>query len=118
MSTIEAKAEKVANNAILTAGARIAVVCGIPITVMIGGWFLAEVTGMGRKVHGLEVQQSAMVATQTDVQRRLGALEQQNNTESGRFGQLETQIAGLQATVSAMNQNVARMLNRIDGGRP
>lgn len=117
MSKIEDTAVKVADNAILTAGARIAVLVGIPVTVLIGGFFLSQLTGMHQKVQALEVGQERAAALQGALHSRLSALETQNTSEATRFASIEREISAMVATQAAMNRTLDRVLNRLDGGR-
>lgn len=117
MTALESAAEKVAGNALLQAGARIVMVVGVPVTLMIAGSYAGEITGLHRKVQGIEIRQAEMTAAQNAVAGRLTALENQNAVEAGRFAMLEREIAGLVATVNATNRNVERLLNRAEGPR-
>lgn len=115
MTKIESAAEKVANNALLAAGARIVMIIGVPVTLAVGGSYASTISGLHAKVQGIEVRQAEMAASQTAVNSRLTALEAQNQAEAGRFATLERQIAEMTGTVNAMNRNLERLLNRAEG---
>lgn len=112
MTKLESAAEKVAGNAILAAGARIVMVVGVPVTLMIGGSYASTITGLHNKVQNIEVRQAEMAVSQAAVSTRLNALEVQNQAEAGRFATLERQIAEMTGMVNAMNRNLERLLNR------
>lgn len=116
MTKIEETAKRVADSTLLTAGARVVMVIGVPVTLLIAGAYAGEITGLHRKVQSIEIKQAEMAAAQNAVANRLTALESQNISEAGRFATLEREIASMTATINAMNRNVERLLNRAENG--
>jgi hypothetical protein len=114
MARVEDVAQRIADNTILLAAARVMMAFGVPITILVGTWMVRDLVAIDRRVTVVEESRPEMV-------RRVAALEQQNQRDTeeaarmaGRFSQIEAGIATLVAQQSATLRSVERVERVLD----
>lgn len=100
MTKIESAAERVASNAVLTAGARIVMVLGLPVFMLVLTSYANSIATLGDKVQALEVRQAQMTTSQDLVSRRW--------TEE--VGKLSGAVDRLGVTLAPLSQITERIL--------
>lgn len=114
MTKIETTAERVANNVLITAAARLAMVFGVPIILSAGAWALGELHSHERRIGRVEVEK-------TELTRRIGEVERRDTEDSARmaarFATIEAALASMAAQQAATLRSVERIERVLDAQR-
>jgi len=100
MTKIETAAKKVVSNEVLTAGARVAMVLGVPLLLYVLTTYINSITALANKVQALETQQAVMFSSQGSA----------NGRWADEVGKLSTAVERLGQTIAPLSQITERLL--------
>lgn len=114
MTKIETAAQRVADNTLLTAGARLVMLVGLPIFMLVLSNYANSITALGVKVQAIEVQQAQMLAAQNAVNGRLTDEVTKLSSAVDRLGQTLSPIAQMAERMAQLDRRVAATEARND----
>lgn len=114
----QAATERIVQSTLLQAWSRIAMAIGVPIILTVVTWGAAELMDVRRRITVIEAasmpRDSSYDRRLGDIERRIADADQEDRNANRRLGAIETSVAGLAATQTALLRTLERIERVLD----